>query len=352
MDSRINGGDRYSGPIGSPSAHKAANDDFGRTIPSVEAPTRGWKEFVRHAYTNVGKHRVRALAAGVAFYSILAIFPAIAALVGIYGLFADPTTISTHLDSVAGFLPGGGIDVIKDQLSRIASHGRSTLGLTFVVGLGVSLWSANAGLKALFDALNLIHEAEEKRGFIKLNVVSLAFTILGIIFAVLALAAVIAVPVILNASGFGRAAALLVNVGRWPILFLVVALVLALIYRYGPCRPDPQWRWITWGSTFASLAGLYFLSSFLGMRRISAATTRPTVRSARSWASWSGSGCRQLSSYSVLRLTPRWSTGQHGQALADHPILLTGLPNVLVLSHAASGTAFARCKWNLTLSAA
>jgi membrane protein len=256
MDSRTNGRDRYSGPIGSPSAHKAANDDFGGTtdIPSVTAPTRGLKELVRHAYTNVGTHRVLALAAGVAFYSILAIFPAIAALVGIYGLFADPTSISTHLDSVADFLPGGAIDVIRDQLTRMASHGKSALGLTFVVGLGVSLWSANAGLKALFDALNLVHEAEEKRGLIKLNIVSLAFTILGIIFAILALAAVIAIPLILNATGLGGATELLVNVGRWPILFLAVALVLALIYRYGPCRPDPQWRWITWGSAFASVA--------------------------------------------------------------------------------------------------
>ncbi len=128
------------------------------------------------------------------------------------------------------------------------------MGLAFVSGLGVSLWSANAGLKALFDALNLIHEFEEKRGFIKLNAVSLTFTIIGIIFSILALAAVIAIPVILSASGLGGATELLVNLGRWPILFLVVALVLALIYRFGPCRPDPQWRWITWGSAFASVA--------------------------------------------------------------------------------------------------
>jgi membrane protein len=255
MDSRTTGRNRYFGPIGSPSA-EAANDDFGRftSTPSAKGPARRVTELARHAYANVGKHRVIALAAGVTFYSILAIFPAIAALVGIYGLFADPTTISTHLDSVADFLPGGAIDVIKDQLTRIASHGRSTLGLTFVVGLGVSLWSANAGIKALFDALNLIHDADEKRGFIKLNMVSLAFTILGIVFAILALVAVIAIPVFFTASGLGGASDLLVNFGRWPVLFLVVALVLALIYRYGPCRSDPQWRWITWGSAFASVA--------------------------------------------------------------------------------------------------
>jgi len=254
----------YSGPIASHAANKAANeDDFGLlTDSSSKKRARGWKDIIPNVYTSIGKHRVIALAAGVTFYSILAIFPAIAALVGIYGLFADPTTISTHLDTLAGLLPGGAIDVIKDQLIRIASHGKSTLGLTFLVGLGVSLWTANAGLKALFDALNLVHEAEEDRGYVKLNIVSLAFTILGIIFAVLALAIVIAMPVILNAAGLGGATELIVKLVRWPILFLVVALVLALIYRYVPCRANPRWRWITWGSAFASLAWISLSALF------------------------------------------------------------------------------------------
>jgi membrane protein len=215
---------------------------------------KGWKDIVLRVYQDVGKQRLLALAAGVTFYSILAIFPAIAALVGVYGLFADPTTISTHLDGVSDFLPGGAIDVIRDQMTRIASHGESTLGLTFVMGLAVSLWSANAGLKALFDALNLVHGEEEKRGFIKLNLISLTFTILAIVFALFALAAVVAAPVALYLVGFGRVAEMLVRFGRWPALFFAVALVLALIYRYGPSRPDPRWRWITWGSAFASLA--------------------------------------------------------------------------------------------------
>jgi membrane protein len=253
----------YSRPIAFHAVNKAANDDFGLlTDSSRKSQARGWKDTAAYVYTKIGKHRVVALAAGVTFYSILAIFPAIAALVGIYGLFADPTTISMHLDSVADFLPGGAIDVIKDQLTRIASRGKSTLGLTFFVGLVVSLWTANAGLKALFDALNLVHDAEETRGFVKLNVVSLAFTILGIMFAILALAVVIAIPLVLNAAGLGAATDLIVRLGRWPVLFLVVAIVLALIYRYGPCRLNPRWRWITWGSAFASLAWIALSAIF------------------------------------------------------------------------------------------
>jgi len=248
-------GNGYSAPLAARAPVGAARGELNSRVENPKAiGPKGWKDIVLRVYRDIGKHRLLALAAGVTFYSILSIFPAIAALVGVYGLFADPTTISTHLDSVSDLLPGGAIDVIKDQMTRIASHGKSTLGLTFLMGLAVSLWSANAGLKALFDALNLVHGEEEKRGFIKLNLVSLSFTILAIVFAIFTLAAVVVAPVALNLVGFGRATEMLVKFGRWPVLFFVVALVLALIYRYGPCRPNPRWKWITWGSALASLA--------------------------------------------------------------------------------------------------
>jgi membrane protein len=177
---------------------RAQEPHRGRQAESPsDIPLPGWKDIILRVYQNIGKHRVIALAAGVAFYALLAIFPAIAALVAIYGFFADPATISSHLDSVAGLLPGGAIDVIRDQMTRIASHGRSTLGVTFGFGLGVSLWSANAGIKAIIDALNLVYNEEEKRGFIKLNLVSLTFTFLAILFVLFAIAAIAVVPVVL-----------------------------------------------------------------------------------------------------------------------------------------------------------
>jgi membrane protein len=245
----------YHRAIDSPSRIRAANDDFGQEEnSSATGSGGGWKDILVRLYRDIGKRRILALAAGVTFYSILAIFPAIAALVAVYGLFADPASISTHLDSLSGILPGGAIDVIKDQMTRIALHGKVTLGLTFLISFGLSLWSANAGLKALFDALNLVHGEEEKRGFIELNLVSLTFTILGIVLILFALAAVIAIPVILKFAGLGGLTGVILTFGRWPVLFLLIAFVLALIYRYGPCRPNPKWRWITWGSAVASLA--------------------------------------------------------------------------------------------------
>ncbi len=207
-------------------------------------------------YRKIGRDRVVALAAGVTFYSLLAIFPAIAALVALYGIFADPATIASHLDGLSGVLPTGALEVLRDELNRLASQRGGTLGLTFLVGLGTSLWSANAGIKALFDALNLVYEEEEKRGLIRLNAISLAFTTGAILFLLVALAAIVVLPVAMNFVGLPDVTETVVKAVRWPALFLVVALALAAIYRYGPSHTEARWRWITWGSAFAALAWL------------------------------------------------------------------------------------------------
>ena len=216
-------------------------------------PVRGWKDILLRIWKNIGKDRVVVVAAGVTFYSILALFPAIAALVALYGLFADPAAITSHLDSIAGVVPGGAIEVMRDQITRVASQGRTTLGVTFIVSLLVSLWSANAGIKSLFDALNLVYNESEKRSFVKLNLVSLTFTLLAIVFVLLAIGAMVVVPIVLNFPGLGGATEMIFKIARWPALFVVVAWALALIYRYGPSREKPRWRWISWGSALAAV---------------------------------------------------------------------------------------------------
>lgn len=231
--------------------------DRGREAESPsEIPARGWKDVLLRVYGNISEYRILALAAGMTYYSLLAIFPALAALVAIYGLFSDPGSIAKHLDQVSGFVPGGAIDVARDQLTRVASKGHQTLGLTFVVGLAVSLWSANAAMKSLFDTLNIVYGEREKRGFVKLNAVSLSFTLAGIAFVLVALGAVVIVPVALKFVGLSNAADILVRIARWPAMFVVVALALALIYRFGPSRESPRWRWITWGSAVATILWL------------------------------------------------------------------------------------------------
>jgi membrane protein len=219
-----------------------------------DIPTLGWKDIVWRVYQNIGSDRVVALAAGVTFYSILALFPAIAALVAVYGLFADPNTIAAHLDSLSGMLPEGALNVLGDEMKRIAAQGNNTLGVTFIVGLATALWSANAGIKSLFDALNLVNKEPEKRGLIKLNAISLTFTLAAIVFVLLALGAMVVLPIVLDYLGIAAAADLATKILRWPALLLVVMLGLAFLYRSGPSRAKPKWRWITSGSIFAAIA--------------------------------------------------------------------------------------------------
>jgi membrane protein len=229
----------------------AEHGRFART-PS-EIPARGWKDILWRCYARLSNDRIVAIAAGVTFYALLAIFPAIAALVSIYGLVADPGTIARHLDDGSSFLPGGAIEVIRDQLTRVTSRGNATLSLAFALALAVSLWSANAGIKALIDALNVSYQEREKRGFFRLNLVSLAFTLGGMLGLIVALGAVVVLPLALNYVGLESATERIVALVKWPVLFLGATFAIAVLYRYGPSRNPAKWRWITWGSALAAL---------------------------------------------------------------------------------------------------
>lgn len=227
----------------------------GNAETPAKIPAKGWLDIARRVIESFQNDRVLLIAAGVTFYALLALFPTVAAIVSIYGLLADPTSISDQLQSAAGILPEGAVQVVGEQAKRVASQGHGALGLAFIGSLAVSLWGANAGTKAIFDALNVIYKQEEKRGFIVLNLRSLAFTLGAIAVVILAVAGIVVVPVALKLLGIpdGSAASLLTLL-RWPVLYAVILFALACLYRYGPSRTPPRWRWVTWGSAMAGAA--------------------------------------------------------------------------------------------------
>lgn len=236
---------------------RKAEPGRGRHAESpLQIPWRGWKDILWRTYQQIGEDRLLAVAAGVVFYGLLALFPAITAVVSLYGLFANAATINDHLAAAGGILPGGGVDIIHDQISRLTAKSGTKLGFGFVFGLGLALWSANAGMKAIMDALNVVYEEKEKRGFITLNVLSLVFTLAAILSVVLALAGVVALPLLLNHLGLGGATDALFRYARWPVLLLLVILGLALLYRFGPSRREPRWQWLSVGSVVAAVAWL------------------------------------------------------------------------------------------------
>jgi len=216
-----------------------------------EIPARGWWQVLQRVVSQFIDHRLMSEAAGITFYILLALFPALAALVSLYGLFADPAIISQHLSQMQGIVPGGGMDLIDDQVKRVAANGSGTLGFGLAIGLATSLWSANAGIKSLFDSLNIVYDEREKRSYVRLTLLSLGLTLGAILFLCLALAGVVALPVVLNFVGLGPFTALLLKLARWPVLLVVLVLGLAVLYRFGPSREAARWRWITWGSFFA-----------------------------------------------------------------------------------------------------
>jgi membrane protein len=249
---------------------RAMQPDRGRdaAVP-WQIPWRGWKDIFWRVYQEISDDRLLAVAAGVVFYGLLALFPAITAVVSLYGLFAKASDINQHLSLAAGLLPAGAFEIVEEQVNRIVQKGDAKLGFGFVFGLGLALWSANAGMKAIIDALNVVYDETEKRSFIKLNLVSLAFTIGAIAALFVAIGAVVVFPLVLAQFGLGSFTEILVAVLRWPVLFLMVMTGLALLYRYGPSRTRPRWQWLMPGTVFAAVAWLavsallsWYLSNF------------------------------------------------------------------------------------------
>ena len=229
------------------SAHGPPSRAAVVTPGAVANPWKGWKDIFWRTYQQIGEDRLLAVAAGVVFYGLLAVFPAVTALVSLYGLFASPAAISEQLALLSGILPDSAVEILREQIGRLTANS-SKLGLGFIFGLAVALWSANSGMKAIMDALNVVYEEKEKRGFIKLNLISLAFTLAGIGVLLLALGTVVVLPIALNYLGLHNATDLLLRLARWPLLIVIVIFGLAVLYRYGPSRREPRWQWISVGS--------------------------------------------------------------------------------------------------------
>jgi YihY family inner membrane protein len=250
-----------------------------------------WKDILWRTYQQIGEDRLLAVAAGVVFYALLALFPAITALVSLYGLFANASAMNDHLAGLGGILPTNAVDIVHEQIARLTAKSGTKLGFGFIIGLGVALWSANAGMKAIMDALNVVYEEKEKRGFIKLNLVSLAFTLAAIASLLVALGAVVVLPVLLNHLGLSSVTDAIFRFVRWPILIAIVIIGLALIYRFGPSRRQPRWQWVSVGSIFAAIAWL--VSSAL--------------------LSWYGNHCRARNYLSFRRCLPAGTRSRGGK---------------------------------------
>ena len=251
-----------------------------------QIPLRGWRDILLRIWANIGQHRVLAIAAGITFYGLLALFPGIAAALALYGFFADPHSAQGLFNQLSGVLPGGGQDILRDQITRLTAQPAARLGFAFILGLLISLWTASSGVRALIDALNIVYREEERRSLVKLYAFSIIATIAVIIFFLLVSLALIALPIVLDYLWLGSVSKFLLNLLRWPLLFCIGAFALAVIYRYGPSRNRGAMALDQLGECWGHQSRgsqLRFCSP--GTLRISEVTTRPTALWAPSSAS-------------------------------------------------------------------
>jgi membrane protein len=221
-----------------------------------EIPAAGWRDVLWRVKDEMAKDNLSLVAAGVAFYALLALFPAIAATVSIYGLMVDPQTVSEQLAATSQVLPAETRGLIEEQLTRVSSSASTALSLGAIVSLLLALWSANKGTQSLISALNIVYDEPEKRGFIRLTLISLGLTLGIILFLIVGLAAIAAMPALFANLGLPESIKQLASWLRWPILGLAFVIGLAVFYRFAPSRDEPRWRWVSWGAVAATVLWL------------------------------------------------------------------------------------------------
>ena len=222
----------------------------------TEIPKRGWWQVVKRAWQESKTDQVPLLAAGVAFYSFLSLFPAMIAAVMLYGLVADPRTVAQQTQEITDALPNDAASLITGQMEAITATPQQSLGIGLIVALALALWSASSGVGNVISAVNIAYDEEETRGFVKRKALALALTLGAIVFVVLAVALVaVAPPLLDNLVGSGPLRWGL-EAARWILLLIAVIIALGAIYRWAPDRDAPRFSWVSVGAVVATVIWL------------------------------------------------------------------------------------------------
>jgi membrane protein len=236
-------------------------DNRGRQARKpTEIPARGWWDIAVRVKDELNKDNVSIIAAGLALYALLAVFPALGAAVSIYGLFASPEQIAQHITSFEGVLPAQATEILQSQLQSLSGQ-QEVLSFGLVIGVLIALWSARKGMVALMTAVNVAYDEREERGFIKQIFVSLVFTVGAVIGFLAVVLFAVAVPLAIEFLPLGRAAEIVILVVRWAVLWFLAVSGMAIIYRFAPDRHEPKWKWLSVGSCVA--ATLWLIGSLL-----------------------------------------------------------------------------------------
>ncbi len=238
-------------------------DPYGRDAKRpYHIPLRGWWQVFHRVWTESARDNLSVVSAGCAFYALFGLFPALSALIAIYGLTADPATIEARFSMLADLLPAQAYEIVIQQVHHLVEASGQTLGWSLAVSLALAFWSATSGTQALFSALNIAYEEPERRGILRFYLDTFLFTLAGILGGVLMLLAIVYAPLLFAFTGFSEQFEMLVRIARWPFLALVTLCLLAMLYRYGPSRRTAKWHWVSVGSLFATIIWLATSAAF------------------------------------------------------------------------------------------
>jgi membrane protein len=237
-------------PAGAPSASE---------LPGIHAekptdiPWRGWKQILKRAWAENKADNMPIIAGGVAFFGFLSIFPALIALISLYGLVASPETVARQVEDLSAQLPDSAAELIEEQLTAIVNNSGSALSISLVVSILAALWSASGGLGNLITAVNLAYDEVEARNFVKLKLLSLGLTLGSIVFVLVTFSLVAVVPAVIEELPLGIVGTILAQVARWVLLLTVFAGSLAVLYRVAPDRDAPRFRWVSLGAVIVTV---------------------------------------------------------------------------------------------------
>ena len=228
-------------------------DDRGRTAESPrEIPPKGWKDVMLRVKGEIKSDRLSLVSAAMAYYALFAFVPALSAIVLIYAWISNPSDIEQHMSAISNFLPEEAQTILGDQLKQLSGHAPQALGIGAIGALLIALWSASKGSKAIIEAMNIIYDEKEERGFFKLNFFALGMTLLGTVLGILAIGVLVIVPVVVNFLELPLNE-IVVQVLSWVLLLMIFTFFLSFVYRFGPNRAHAKWRWVSTGAIVSSV---------------------------------------------------------------------------------------------------
>ena len=228
--------------------------DRGTTASGpTQIPKRGWYDILMRVKNEIGNDHVSVVSAGVAFFGLLAIFPAIAAIVSFAGFFLDPNDVAAQLDSVVAMLPENAASIIQDQILKVTGGDETATGIAAIFGILLAIYGAMKGMMTLMEGMNIAYDESETRSFLKLYLTGLMLTLLLIAGLIGAIGGMMVLPAIIDFLPVPEWLGTVIAWMKWPVFAVLTMIGLSVLYRYGPAREDAEWAWVTVGSVVATL---------------------------------------------------------------------------------------------------